>query len=165
MTEIVNRLRDEFPGAFGEWREMSNGSEYQRRMGSYLELVDRARLVDICFYLRDAEDLQFNNLILISTVDNADGTLSIVYHLESTSNFYHVAIKATMPSTDAVMPTITPVWSHANWLEREAWDMMGFRFTGHPDPRRIYLEEDWVGHPLRKDFKTPEFYHGMKVPY
>ncbi len=162
---IIERLRGKFGDAIGAWREMAEGSEYQRRMGSYLEILAPQSLLDICFFLRDESELQFDSLLLISSVDNADSTLSVVYHIESTILGNHLAFKVTLPADDAHLPSVTSVWAHANWHEREAWDMMGVHFDGHPDHRRILLDEDWPGHPLRKDFKEPAFYHGMKVPY
>ena len=165
QPEIIERLRAKFGDALGAWREMNEGSEYQRKMGSYLEVVMPQSLLDLCFFLRDEAELQFDSLLLISSVDNADGTLSAVYQIESTILGNHIALKIRVPLEDARIPSVTTVWAHANWQEREAWDMMGIRFDGHPDHRRILLDEDWPGHPLRKDFKEPDFYHGMKVPY
>jgi NADH-quinone oxidoreductase subunit C len=104
-------------------------------------------------------------LLLISSVDNGNGTLSVVYHLESTRHAHQIALKATVSAENAHLPSVTDIWLHANWQEREAWDMMGIHFDGHPDHRRILLDDDYPGFPLRKDFKEPDFYHGMKVPY
>jgi NADH-quinone oxidoreductase subunit C len=163
--EIVEKLRSNFGDKVGAWREMTGGGEYQRRMGSYLEIAAPSSLLDIAFYLRDETELEFNALLLISSLDNGDGTLSAVYHLESRKHGNHLALKVTVPAEAAHVPSVTSVWAHANWHEREAWDMMGIHFDGHPDHRRILLDEDWPGHPLRKDFEVPDFYHGMKVPY
>lgn len=165
QPEIVERLRSVFGDSIGAWREMTEGSEYQKRMGSFLEITDASILRDLAFYLRDEPSLRFDHLLLISALDNADGTLSVVYHVESTQHNHQLAIKATVSAESARVPSITSVWAHANWHEREAWDMMGIQFEGHPDHRRILLDEDYPGHPLRKDFKEPDFYHGMKVPY
>ncbi len=163
--EIVGQLHAAFGERLGAWREMTGGSSYQRRMGSHLEIADPSSIRDLAFYLRDDPSLDFNNLMLLSSLDNADGTLSIVYHVESTRLGHQIALKATFSAEDASVPSVTSVWAHANWHEREAWDMMGIHFEGHPDLRRMLLDEDYPGHPLRKDFKEPDFYHGMKVPY
>ena len=61
------------------------------------------------------------------------------------------------------MPTVEKTWGVANWHEREAWDLFGIAFTGHSDPRRILLPDDWEGHPLRKDWQDPEYYNGLHV--
>ncbi len=75
-----------------------------------------------------------------------------VYHLFSTTLFHRLRIKCRVPEDDPVIPTVTSVWAGANWLERETYDMYGIRFNGHPDLRRIYLYDEFVGHPLRKDY-------------
>ncbi len=62
------------------------------------------------------------------------------------------------------IPSVTKLWQTANWHEREAYDMMGIQFEGHPNLKRILLSDDWEGHPLRKNFKEPDYYHGMPVP-
>jgi NADH-quinone oxidoreductase subunit C len=144
---------------------MKSDNAYQHRMGSYLEIADPSAIRDLAFFLRDENDLAFDTLMLLSSLDNGDGTLSIVYHLESVRNGHQLTLKVTLPVENAHVPSVTDVWSHANWQEREAWDMMGIHFDGHPDHRRMLMDEDYPGHPLRKDFKEPDFYHGMKVPY
>ena len=62
------------------------------------------------------------------------------------------------------IPSVSDIWKTANWHEREAFDLVGLKFTNHPDMKRILLPKDWEGHPLRKDYETPDFYNGMPVP-
>jgi len=164
QTAIHGQLQRAFGDQVGEWHEMKP-SAYATRYGSYADVKNVDYLRDVCLFLRDEPELQFDNLMLLSTLDNGDGTLSAVYHLESTKHKHTFALKATVQAGHAKVPSVTSVWTSANWHEREGWDMMGIEFTGHPDLRRILLDEEYPGHPLRKDFKVPEFYHGMKVPY
>ncbi len=165
QSDIIEKLRDVFGDAIGSWNESNSENAYQRRMGSFLEVANPSTVRDLAFFLRDEPSLAFDSLLLISSLDNGDGSLSVVYHLESTRHEHQLTLKATLPAEAASVPSVTDVWLHANWQEREAWDMMGIRFDGHPDHRRILLDDDYPGHPLRKDFKEPDFYHGMKVPY
>ena len=62
------------------------------------------------------------------------------------------------------IPSVANLWRTANWHEREAYDLLGIKFTDHPELKRILLPEDWEGHPLKKDYETPDFYNGMPVP-
>jgi len=78
---------------------------------------------------------------------------AIVYHMLSTTLIHRLRIKCRVPEDDPTIASVTSVWSGANWLERETYDLYGIRFTGHPDLRRIYLYEQFVGHPLRKDYQ------------
>jgi NADH-quinone oxidoreductase subunit C len=77
---------------------------------------------------------------------------AVVYHLCSTSLFHRLRIKCRVPEDDPSIPSLTPLWTSADWMERETYDMYGIQFTGHPDLRRIYLYEEFTGHPLRKDY-------------
>jgi NADH-quinone oxidoreductase subunit C len=77
---------------------------------------------------------------------------AVVYHLTSTSLFHRLRIKCRVSEEDPSIPSLTPLWPSADWMERETYDMYGIKFTGHPDLRRIYLYEEFVGHPLRKDY-------------
>jgi NADH-quinone oxidoreductase subunit C len=163
-NEIYEKVKAAFGATIGDYIEQTT-SEYQRRMSSYAEVTEPGYVRDVCLYLRDEPDLAFDNLNCLSTDDNGDKTLSVIYHMESISKRHHFALKVTVPIDHAVVSSVTDVWASANWHEREGWDIMGVKFTGHPDLRRILLDEDWVGHPLRKDFKVPDFYRGMKVPY
>jgi len=78
---------------------------------------------------------------------------AVVYHMLSTKLIHRLRIKCRVPEDDPTIPSVTSVWTGANWLERETFDLYGIRFSGHPDLRRIYLHESFVGHPLRKDYQ------------
>jgi NADH-quinone oxidoreductase subunit C len=91
--------------------------------------------------------------------------LGVVYHCYSMTKRHKICLKVDVPVAAPEIPSVASIWPTANWHEREAYDMFGVVFTGHPDLRRILCPEDWDGFPLRKDFKVPEFYQGMKVPY
>lgn len=135
----------------------------------------------IGLFLRDNDELLFDSLLCLSGVDDANGnsvkdeegnttieggTLSIYYHFESTKLGHKVSLKVSAPREKPEVASVAEIWRHANWHEREAYDLLGFVFLNHPDLRRILMPYDWeAGHPLRKDYKNPEFYHGIKVPY
>lgn len=87
----------------------------------------------------------------------------VVYHLLSTRHGHRLRLKARVPEEDPTIASVTGVWVGANWLERETYDLYGIRFRGHPDLRRIYLDESFVGHPLRKDY--PKRGEQPLVPY
>jgi NADH-quinone oxidoreductase subunit C len=78
---------------------------------------------------------------------------AVVYHLTSTTHLHRLRIKCRVPEDDPTIASLTAIWPGANWLERETYDLYGIQFTGHPDLRRIYLYDEFVGHPLRKDYQ------------
>jgi NADH-quinone oxidoreductase subunit C len=90
-------------------------------------------------------------------------TIQVVYHLYSYSHRHMMVLKVSASRDDPVIRTVAGVWRAANWHEREVFDLLGVRFEGHPDMRRLLMPEDWLGHPLRKDFVEPEEYHGIKT--
>ncbi len=122
-------------------------------------------ILDAALLLRNDAEMEFDFLMCLSGVDNGKGILGVVYHLYSMTNRHKITVKIDIPVAEPAVPSVSSVWAGADWHEREAFDMFGMTFTGHPDHRRILLPEDYPGHPLRKDFKVPEFYQGMKVPY
>jgi NADH-quinone oxidoreductase subunit C len=123
------------------------------------------RILDVARFLRDDERTQFDLLTLLSGVDMTKGTLAAVYHLFSMKRNHKIVLKTFVGETHPHVQSLASVWRTADWQEREAYDMFGIIFDGHPDLRRILMPDDWDGHPLRKDYEVPEFYNGMKVPY
>jgi NADH-quinone oxidoreductase subunit C len=138
-------------------------------------------LVELCRYLRDEVDLRFNMLNCISGVDYFEPDekkaaktgwqphIEVVYHLSSVPNKTTLVVKVMLPRWKddkpgqlPEVPSVASVWSTANWHEREVFDLMGVRFIGHPDLRRILCPEDWIGHALRKDYEMPLEYHGIR---
>jgi NADH-quinone oxidoreductase subunit C len=126
--------------------------------------VTPAAIVEVCRFLRDEPDLRFDCLSNESGVDyKAKGVIEVVYHLFSYPHRHHIALKVDTPRDAAQVPSVEQVWKAANWLEREIYDLLGVVFGGHSDLRRLLMPEDWVGHPLRKDFVEPEEYHGIST--
>ena len=127
-------------------------------------IVKAENLFDICLELRDNSEMLFDYLMCLSGVDSGD-SLTAVYHLYSFKYSHKIVIKTLVPKTQPDVPSVELVWRSADWHEREAYDLIGINFTGHHNLIRILCPYDWEGHPLRKDYVTPEFYHGIRVPY
>lgn len=123
------------------------------------------RVPAIARFLRDDERTQCDALLCLSGVDLTKGKLGVVYHLQSMKLSHTIVLKTFVTAENPHCGSVEAVWKTANWHEREAYDMFGIVFDGHPDLRRILLPDDWEGYPLRKDYQVPEFYNGMKVPY
>ncbi len=118
--------------------------------GDYLALdVDRENLVAVCRFLRD--QLTFDLLSCISGVDMLDH-LETVYHLRSTGRQQLLQLKVRLDNEKPEVDSVVSVWPTANWLEREVYDMYGIHFSGHPDLRRMLLDDDFEGYPLLKSF-------------
>ena len=120
--------------------------------------------IEVATLLKNESELNFNYLMCISSYDKGDNkTYGVAYNLFSTINNHYLEIRVEVGNGQSI-PSVSDLWQTANWHEREAYDMMGMHFEGHPDLKRILLSEDWEGHPLRKNFKEPDYYHGMPVP-
>jgi NADH-quinone oxidoreductase subunit C len=126
--------------------------------------VSPNHLLEVAKFLRDDDDMQFDYLSCLSGVD-LKGKLAVVYQFFSMVKRHKITVRVEVPTENPGVPSVESIWRTANWHEREAFDLFGITFTGHPDLRRILLPYDWDGHPLRKDYQVPEFYNGMKVPY
>ncbi|RJP77700.1 MAG: NADH-quinone oxidoreductase subunit C [Candidatus Zixiibacteriota bacterium] len=124
--------------------------------------VPREILPQAARLLRDDPDLAFDSLMCLSGLDRPD-SLEVVYNLFSFKHLHKVTLKTRCPKDDPAIPTVSPLWPTADWHEREAYDLIGIQFTGHPDLRRILLPDDWEGHPLRKDYQAPALWHDIPV--
>ena len=123
-------------------------------VGDWTVIVAAPRLLEVAQYLRDTAGARFDYCSDVTAVDwttRAGERFDVVYCLYSTSRRARVRMKTRAADGDAV-PSVSGVWAAANWLEREAFDMFGIRFAGHPDLRRILMPEEWQGHPQRKDY-------------
>ena len=146
MNKAAELLQEKFP------EEVVEVTEFR---GETTITVKPDRIVDICRTLRDTPQTYFRYLSMIAGMDYLPQSprFGVVYNLYSHRNHNRVTLKALLPNdANPVIDSVVPVWSTANWHEREAYDLVGIRFRGHPDLRRILMPGDWVGHPLRKDY-------------
>lgn len=163
--EIHADLARTFGGAIGELVETASPFVW----------VERNAIRDVALHLRDR--LGFDSLSCLSgvhtkgmkagTEPSPDGKKAappppeefwVVYHLSSVKTRDKIALKVRLPLDDPRLPSVASVWGVADWHEREAYDLFGIVFEGHPNLRRILLPDDWVGHPLRKDYEEPRYY-------
>ena len=126
-------------------------------------LVDASKWMKIASFLKEDKDMKFDYLMCISSYDKENGSFGVAYNFQSTKHKHCLEIRIEVGSDESI-PSVVTLWNAADWHEREAFDMMGITFEGHPNLRRILLPDDWDGYPLRKDFKTPDYYNGMPVP-
>jgi NADH-quinone oxidoreductase subunit C len=142
--EQANKLKAKFGDLISE------PSEFRGEIT--LRLADAERIAEVCGFAR--KELGFDYLVDISSLDNygEDPRWTVVYHLRSLANNCELRVKTGVSEEKSELPTIIGVWRTANWHEREIYDMMGIRFRGHPDLRRILMWEGYPYFPLRKDF-------------
>ncbi len=116
--------------------------------------VKKDKIIDICRYVREYPDISMDYLSDLCGVDYPERRFrfEVVYNLFSLKHRHRIRIKALIPKDDPSIDSVVQIWSGANWHEREACDMFGIVFNGHPDLRRILMPEDWEGHPMRKDY-------------
>lgn len=117
--------------------------------------VTKDQLIKIAEFLRDSEDTKFDYLFCETAVDYADHFM-MVYHLDSTKFRHEMVLKTKIDDREnPVVDSVYPVWMGAEYHEREIFDLFGIKFNNHPDLRKIFLENDWVGFPMRKDYVDP----------
>jgi NADH-quinone oxidoreductase subunit C len=117
-----------------------------------LKISDAEKIFEVCSFAK--KQLGFDYLVDISSVDNygEDPRWTVIYHLRAIVNGEEIRLKTDVSEEKSELPSVLPVWRTANWHEREIYDMMGIRFSGHPDLRRILMWEGYPYFPLRKDF-------------
>ncbi len=141
---FVIALQEARPGAV---------SQLSYWVGDWTLIVPASRLLEVATYLRDTPGAQFDFCSDVTASDwpPREQRFDVIYCLYSIALRHRVRLKVRAREGEAV-PSVTPLWPAANWLEREVFDMFGIRFDGHPDLRRILMPEDWQGHPQRKDY-------------
>lgn len=153
QKEIYALLLELFGTKVHEWTEVQAGDSWVS--------IEKEALPDIALFLRDDYRCKFNFLRLITGIDRGE-KLSSVYHLYSYIHHHALTLRVDVPRDDPVLPSVTAVWPAADWLERETYDMTGLIYQGHPELLRILLPLDWQGYPLRKDYRQPAEYHGVR---
>lgn len=142
---LIEALKGEFGGAILSAKKF---------LGQRILEVETAQLIDVLAYLRDDPEADFKLLSDVTAVDypKKPKRFEVVYQLYSIRKNHELRIKTSVASGQSC-PSVVPLWSTANWLERECYDMFGIEFDGHPDLRRILLPDGWHGFPLRKEYE------------
>lgn len=142
---FYNKVNDNFPNAIEEVVDFR---------GERTLVIAKENLIAICQLLRDDEDLQCNLLEDIVADDMLPDfpRFSVNYHIYSIPHNHNIRLRVPIEDPDEGPATVVSVWPIATWLEMEVWDLMGIRFEGNNKLRRLFLPEDWQGHPLRKDY-------------
>ena len=146
---FLSTLRERFPEA------ISASSEFRGDLGIDLK---REALLDVVSFLRDDPELRYTYLENLCAVDylGRDPRFEVAIHLVSMRHAHRICLKVGAPESDPRVPSLTGHYATANYQEREAYDLVGIIFDGHPSLTRILMPDDWVGHPLRKDHPLGE---------
>ena len=129
--------------------------------------VPANELVSICDLLWRDPQTYFDSLSCVTAIDLGPeaGQMEVIYTLYSIPNHLTLHLRVILDRSSPTISSVSSIWRTADWHEREAFDLLGIQFSGHPDLRRILLPEDWEGHPLRKDYVEQSKYHGIQVKY
>lgn len=143
--EIAEKIKDKF------LREVLDINQFRDQVSV---TIKRDKIIDICRYLYEDPDIRMDFLSDLCGVDYPErkSRFEIVYNLCSLKHGHRIRIKALIPADNPSIDSVVSIWSGANWHEREACDMFGIVFNGHPDLRRILMPEEWNGFPLRKNY-------------
>jgi len=138
-SEVAKRIGEQLPGAVVEYSDSA-------------VLVESNSILEVCRYLNQTAGLDFDYLVNLTGLDHLD-YLEVVYHLASLKHNHSLVLKTRCHNREqAVVPSVTSIWQGADFQEREAYDLVGIRFEGHPNMKRIFLWEGFQGHPLRRDY-------------
>ncbi|MFA6599566.1 MAG: NADH-quinone oxidoreductase subunit C [Candidatus Omnitrophota bacterium] len=147
MADLHEKLKQKFPEAV---------LEVHAKHGDETAVVRREKLSEIAAFLKTDPEFQMNVLMDLTAVDglgmNWDPRFEVVYHFYSVPKNHRLRLKVRVDAMDPVVSSLTPLWPGADWFECEVWDMFGIRFEGHPNLKRILMYDEFVGHPLRKDY-------------
>ncbi len=144
QPDTIAALQDRFPDlSVSEFRGQTRVVVTRAALYAFMETLKR--------------ELRFDLLVDVTCVDylhyrGAKDRFGLVYLLANTRTNERLTVRCFVNDPDPTVPSVTPLWEGANWLEREVWDLFGIRFEGHPDLRRIVLPEEFTAHPLRKDY-------------
>ena len=142
--QIAQALRAKFPGV-----EISLDETNEQAL-----IVPAEHLAELARYLKEEPTLDFVYNMVITAADWIE-RVDVIYYFMSYQHQHIVALKVQLPNDALRVESLAPIWTSANWFEREVYDLFGVEFTGHPDLRRIMMPSDWEGHPLRKSYKHP----------
>lgn len=156
-----DRLQQKLKAQFAD--SIISINEYR---GELTVVVKTSDIMRVCQFLRDDEELQFDSLRDICGTDYSrpDDRFEVVYNIYSLKNNFRLRLKVRVDEAHSHVPTVIPVWSGANWYERETYDMYGIVFDEHPDLRRIYMPEEFEHYPLRKDFPLMGIPGSLSLP-
>jgi len=153
--QIFAVIQEAFPD---EFVEVGQGV-----VGDSFAVVKPEKFDEIAKFCHDDSRLDLDLLVCITGIDYPDDDkIEVAYNLESVANKHVATVKVHLPRSRPDVPTVENIWRAADWHERETFDLVGVNFVGHHNLIRILCAEDWVGHPLRKDYVIPETYHGLK---
>jgi NADH-quinone oxidoreductase subunit C len=161
FTPVINRFNKLVPGL------KKNAT---RDRGELTIVVPKEQLLDTVKVARDDAELRFESCTSVSGVHyphDEGHELHVVYSLLSMTHNHRIRLEVAVPEDDPVLDSITSIYPHVDWHERETWDMFGILFQGHPHLTRILMPDDWDGHPLRKDYPlggVPQKFKGATTP-
>ncbi|HQJ74498.1 MAG TPA: NADH-quinone oxidoreductase subunit C [Bacteroidota bacterium] len=142
---LINKLKEKFQDFIEEIIDYFNELTF---------VISKKKILDVCYFLKNNEDLKFDYLVDICGVDRfkKENRFEVVYNIWSEKLKYRIRLRVKVDEKDLQLDSVTSIWKSADWYERETYDMFGIVFLNHPDLRRIYMPEEFEYFPLRKDF-------------